>query len=139
MLRVSAVVPQATVDAPPYPCGARLCLFVPEMPQVSSPLEECLWQQIVATELPWPQREFRFCKRRWRWDFAFEHLLLAVEVQGGRWTKSTHNGGARQTKSFEKLAEAAVLGWKVIPVNAEMIENGTALALIQRAIHGDGE
>ena len=104
-----------------------------------SQLEEALWQQIVAAELPWPQREFRFCKRRWRWDFAFEHLLLAVEVQGGRWGKSTHGGGARQTRSFEKLNEAALLGWKIFYVNAEMIADGTALALIQRAIHGNDE
>ena len=101
---------------------------------MSSPLEESLWQQIVAAELPWPQREVRFCKRRWRWDFAYEHLLLAIEVQGGTWCKSTHGGGARQTQSFEKLNSAALLGWRIFYVNAEMIENGMALALIQRAI-----
>jgi len=101
--------------------------------------EEALWQQIVAAELPWPQREFRFCKRRWRFDFAYQHLLLAIEVQGGRWKKSTHSGGARQTKSFEKLNEAALLGWKVIQANAEMIKDGTALELIQRAVYRDEE
>jgi hypothetical protein len=107
-----------------------------------SPLEEALWQQIVAAELPWPQREVRFAKpRRWRWDFAWEHLRLAVEVQGGRWcgNRSTHNGGARQTRSFEKVNQAALLGWRCFYVNQEMIENGTAIALIRRAIERDEE
>lgn len=106
---------------------------------MASDLENALWQQITGdTGLPWPQRELRFCKRRWRFDFAWEPDRLAVEVQGGRWGASTHNGGAQQTKSFEKLNEAALLGWRVLFVNAEMIEDGTALALIIRAL-GEGE
>lgn len=104
---------------------------------MASELEESLWQQLCDSGMPWPQREVRFCKRRWRFDFAWEHLLLAVECQGGRWSKSTHSGGARQTKSFEKTNEAAMLGWKCLQVNAEMIADGTALALIQRAMEGE--
>ena len=106
---------------------------------MSSALEESLWQQITAGDLPWPQREFRFAPpRRWRWDLAWEPEKLAVEVQGGTWVKSTHGGGAQQTKSFEKLNTAAILGWRILFVNAEMIEDGTALALIIRAL-GEGE
>ncbi len=102
---------------------------------MASELEENLWQQITATDLPWPQREFRFAPpRRWRWDLSYEHLRLGIEVQGARWSKSTHNGGARQTKSFDKLNTAALLNWRVLYVNAEMIADGSALALIQRAL-----
>ncbi len=99
--------------------------------------EEELWEQMTSDGpgIPWPQRELVFAKpRRWRFDFAWEHLLLAVEVQGGRWSKSTHSGGAWQTKSFEKTNEAALRGWKILQVNAEMIEDGTAIALIKRAL-----
>jgi hypothetical protein len=99
-----------------------------------SALEEALWLQITADPaLPWPEREFRFAPpRRWRWDFSWEPDRLAVEVQGARWKR--HGEKRDQSKSFEKLNEAALLGWKVLQVNAEMIADGTALELIRRAL-----
>jgi very-short-patch-repair endonuclease len=56
------------------------------------------------------KREFRFhSSRRWRFDFAFPSLKLAIEVDG-----SGHQRFGTASKDYEKLNEAARLGWRVL-------------------------
>lgn len=65
-----------------------------------------------------PQAEFRFHdKRKWRFDFAWvlaNGHPVAVEVQGGCWTRGRHTRGAALVKEREKLNHAAALGWRVL-------------------------
>src|SRR5438093_867037 len=102
---------------------------------VSSPLENALMQQIVDAELPWPQREVRFARpRRFRWDFSWEHLMLAAEVQGGSWLpNSQHGRGKKFEADCEKATLGAILGWKVMRFTADQVKDGRALAFIRRA------
>ena len=102
-----------------------------------SDLEEQLWNQITGDSgLPWPQREVKFCpKRRFRWDFAWEHMMLAVEVQGGSWLPNSQHGRGKKFESdCEKATLGAILGWRVMRFTADQIKDGRALALIQRAL-----
>lgn len=80
--------------------------------------------------LPQPETEYRFHpERKWRFDFAWlRHSLdfsspsdskinqphIALEVQGGIWFAGRHNRGAAMLKEWEKLNEAAAMGWRVL-------------------------
>lgn len=62
--------------------------------------------------------EYRFCKRFWRFDFAWPEHKVALEVEGGVWKgkRGGHTSGMGYSKDCEKYNEAAVRGWKVIRV-----------------------
>lgn len=72
--------------------------------------------------------------RRWRFDLAWPAVRVAVEVQGGQWIKGGHTSGHGLARDCEKLAEAAALGWRVIPATYDMVSTGQAASLVERAI-----
>lgn len=64
--------------------------------------------------LPEPQPEYKFHPtRKWRFDFAWEKLWIAIEVEGGIWNFGRHVRGSGFMKDMEKYNEATRLGWKV--------------------------
>lgn len=81
-------------------------------PSKRSLAEEALAEALAADPLPgWDlTREFVFHEeRKWRFDFAFPSVKLAVEVDG-----SGHQRFARATQDYEKGNEAVLLGWRVL-------------------------
>lgn len=90
----------------------------------------------VAAGLPEPVEEFRFCARRWRFDFCWPERKLALEVDGGVWTGGRHVRGKGFEADLDKLNEAALLGWVVLRVTPGMVQDGRALALVERAMKG---
>lgn len=95
--------------------------------------------QCKALGLPDPVAEFRFHEtRRWRFDYAFPAEKVALEIDGGVFM----DGGGRHTRGSgyrddcEKLAEAAILGWRVIRCLPEQVIDGTATLWLNRAIKG---
>lgn len=62
--------------------------------------------------------EFRFCERRWRFDFAWPQHMVALEVEGGVWRggKGGHTSGVGFSKDCEKYNTATILNWKVIRI-----------------------
>jgi len=96
-------------------------------------------------------RELKFHPRRkWRFDFAWPDLMLAVEVEGGAESHGTANkqGVIRKSghltvsgfrKDCEKYNEAEILGWHVLRFSGAMIKDGTAIATIERAIKAQHE
>lgn len=75
-----------------------------------------------------PEREFRFHPvRKWRFDFAYPVLKIALEVEGGIWTGGRHVNPLGYSKDAEKYNMATKMGWKVyrlVPgmINLEYIE-----------------
>ena len=53
-------------------------------------------------------------QRRWRFDYAFPFVKVAIEIDGGLWTGGRHSGGLGQKKDLEKMNAAAELGWLVL-------------------------
>lgn len=105
-----------------------------------SEAEETLVFQVKAAGLPEPVREYRFAApRRWRFDFAWPGKMVAVEVEGGRWVGGRHTSPVGFGKDCEKYSEAAARGWRIVRVTPEMIEDGTALGYIERALGGEHE
>lgn len=96
-----------------------------------SPLEQELAFQLRAAKLPTPEREFRFhSTRRWRFDFCWIDRKLAVEVEGGVWSRGRHVRPAGFERDAEKYAAAARDGWVVMRVTGRMIKSGEALGWI---------
>jgi very-short-patch-repair endonuclease len=91
-----------------------------------------LAQQCVWAGLPAPKREYKFHPvRRWRFDLAWDGLMLAVEVDGGIWTGGRHGTGSGITSDCEKYNEAVCLGWIVLRVTPDQVESGMALKWIE--------
>ena len=103
-----------------------------ELPRALSKYEEELALQIRLTKLEPPKREHRFHdERRWRFDFAWPHLLFAVEVEG-----ITHQGGRHQRvegfeNDLEKYQSAMLRGWTVYRCSQAMVKSGSALQTIE--------
>ena len=103
-----------------------------ELPRALSKYEEELALQIRLTKTERPHREHKFHKdRRWRFDFAWPHLLFAVEVEG-----ITHQGGRHQRvdgfeKDLEKYQSAMLMGWTVYRCSQQMVKSGSALKTIE--------
>lgn len=98
-------------------------------------------RQCILLHFPTPVREYHFAKpRMWRFDVAFPDYKIAVEVEGGMFlpTKGKHAG--RHTsptgikRDLEKYGEAAVLGWTVLRVLPEQVNNGDAVVLLERLL-----
>ncbi len=88
---------------------------------------------------PVPKRELMFAEgRRWRFDLAWTLLdianPLAVEVNGGGWVNGRHNRGSSLEAEYEKLAHAAALGWRVIPVTYAQLNRGDLWPLLKMAL-----
>lgn len=88
--------------------------------------------QISQERIPQqPVREHRFCPpRRWRFDFAWTDLKLAIELEGGTFSKgkkSRHTTGSGFNADCEKYNTAALMGWTVLRFDAAMVNSLEAL------------
>jgi len=100
-----------------------------------SAAEETLALLLRVEGVPAPEREWRFHpKRRWRFDFAWPAEKVAVEVEGGIWTRGRHNRPAGYQADCEKYNEAALMGWRVLRVVPEHVDSGEAIGWISRAL-----
>ena len=101
----------------------------------ASNAELALAWQVTATGLPESVAEYQFDPdRKWRLDRAWPGHRVGVEVQGGTWSNGRHTRGEGYEQDCEKANGAALLGWIVLRVTPRMIDDGRALALIERAI-----
>lgn len=58
-----------------------------------------------------PEREYRFHpKRRWRFDFAWPSVKVAVEIEG----RGRHQTFTGYRADLEKYNEAVQLGWRIL-------------------------
>jgi very-short-patch-repair endonuclease len=104
-----------------------------------SPLERRFWALLVQSGLPLPVPEHPFASdwgRRWRFDFAWPDLRLAVEVDGGIWIPGggRHNRGAGYEADVEKLNVAVILGWRLLRFTPRHLANGSAVTAIRLCV-----
>lgn len=90
----------------------------------------------VQSGLPVPAEEHVFHpERKWRFDLAWPAHKLALEVQGGIWTRGRHNRGAALLREWEKLNEAAALGWRLIYCQPLDLCRTSTVNLIKRCLN----
>lgn len=119
--------------------------------------EAALLSKIDEAGLPTPVREFRFHPvRKWRFDFAYPDMKLAIEVEGGTYgrlvycqacgalvvhkTKTGkripvrigggHNTAQGYEEDTEKYNAAKLLGWHVLRFTPKAIRTGDAVKTI---------
>lgn len=82
-------------------------------------LEQQFERSIDRNQLPQPVREYRF--KRWRFDFAWPQLKVAVEVDGGTFFGGDHVRGKGYQRDCLKNNAAQVEGWAVLRADREMV------------------
>jgi very-short-patch-repair endonuclease len=101
-----------------------------------SELEEQFALQLRALRLPEAEREHVFAKpRRWRFDFAWPALMVAVEIEGGSWSGGRHTRGAGFEADLQKYNTALMNGWAVLRISGAMVKSGEAVRLAVLALN----
>lgn len=84
--------------------------------------------------LPQPIPEVRFHPDRlWRFDWLFPGKI-AVEIQGGVWSRGKHGRGEGIVKDYEKMNAAQTMGFIVLQFTVSQIESGTFAAVVSDAL-----
>ena len=97
-----------------------------------SALEDLLERHISLCGLPLPAREYRFHpNRRWRFDFAWPLYRVAVEVEGGIFTRGRHVRGSGFERDAEKRNAAVMAGWRVLYFTPRHVKSGQAVQAIE--------
>lgn len=78
-----------------------------------------------------PETEFVFAPpRKWRFDYCWPRQKVALEVEGGVWTRGRHTRGAGFLKDMEKYNEAARLGYLVLRTTPTTMWHDATISLI---------
>ena len=105
-----------------------------------SELEDELASAIRESDLPEPVREYKALQdRKFLWDFAWAEQRLLVEVQGGIFRKGAHSTGLGIERDMLKLNLATLAGYRSLQFSRRMIEDGTAIKIIEQALEVNNE
>lgn len=108
----------------------------------SSKGEAEFYRQCIATGLYLVagglEREYLFARpRRWRFDFAWPAVLVAVEVEGVVHDgKGRHQMAAGYAADCEKYNSATLAGWRVLRGTPKMINSGWILNHAEQLLKG---
>ena len=92
-------------------------------------------EQIRLMQLPPPVRQAQLVPgRKFAHDFYWPRQKLAVEVNGGTWTKGAHSSGAGIERDYEKNALALQEGVKTLFVSGQQVRSGQALLWIGKLL-----
>lgn len=91
--------------------------------------------RLNAFLLPYkPELEYRFHPvRKWRFDYCWPALALAVEFEGGIFVHGGHNRPTIYTDNCSKYNTAAILGYTVLRFTAHHVLLGEAERTFQTA------
>lgn len=104
-----------------------------------SDLEWRLRVRLADVGLPDPERQVIFHpRRRWRFDLAWPHSKVAIEIQGAIWSNGRHVRGTGYVEDCDKRNAATLLGWRVLYVTDRMIDSGEVDDLLRCAISRAG-
>ncbi len=79
--------------------------------------EAIFFRLLEITGLPKPEAEYRFDKiRRFRFDYAYPSIKLALEIEGGIYTKQAHGSIKGILRDIEKYNLAVMQGWRVLRI-----------------------
>ena len=97
-----------------------------------------LWENL-AVDWEIPQRQFKFDpERKWRFDFAWPYVKVAVEIDGGVFQAQAtgHRSIDGIVSSMEKSNAAAMQGWCLLRYHANDLDQRPAqvVAMVQSAI-----
>lgn len=85
--------------------------------------------------LPEPHREYPFAKpdRQWRFDFAWPDRGIALEVEGGVYSRGRHVRPTGFLKDMEKYNAAAGRGWLVFRCTPKTLDSMATVEMVKCA------
>ena len=85
--------------------------------------------------LPLPITEHKFHPdRKWRFDYAWIDQRVALECEGGIWSKMGHSTGKGITRDVEKYNNATVLGWRIIRCTPQNIFSTEIITMVKQLL-----
>jgi len=82
--------------------------------------------------------EYRFhSKRRFRFDYAILEHKIAIEQEGGIYTRGAHGSVSGILRDIEKYNLATVCGWRILRVQPENLLSNHTFDMIQKLINYD--
>lgn len=79
-------------------------------------------------------REHRFAPpRQWRFDYAIPDHRIALEVEGGVWTKGRHTRPRGFLGDIEKYNRATLMGWRVFRCTPKTLLTAATLDMLREA------
>jgi len=104
----------------------------------ASELEDTFAMQLDAVGLDGYMREYQAIPgRRFRFDFCWVKERLAVEIQGGTYSRGAHARPLGIKRDYEKGNLAIKYGWRVLQFDADMVKSGQALDFTEKMLRGD--
>jgi very-short-patch-repair endonuclease len=84
------------------------------------------------------QTEYQFHEvRKWRFDFAWPDIKLAVEVEGGTKSgRSRHSRGAGFEGDTDKYNTATKMGWTLFRFTSDAVMSGKAMLFVEDFFKG---
>jgi very-short-patch-repair endonuclease len=97
--------------------------------------EEVFKCQCNLFSIEMPIEEYRFHPtRRWRFDFAWPQYKIAVEIEGGIYSKGRHTRGQGYANDCNKYNSAVELGWSIYRYPTNQVLNFSAIKQISRIL-----
>ena len=83
-------------------------------------------------------KEYRFHPtRKWRFDYAIPEHKIALEVEGGVWTRGRHTSPKGFLNDIEKYNAATLMGWRVFRTTPDDLYKSATINLVKCAISGE--
>lgn len=120
--------------------GLRLTAFESRRQRPDDDAHRLLIFQLRAAGLTDFKIEYPFARevdRGFRWDIAFVDDKLAVEVDGGIWSKGAHGHPLTILRNMEKRNWAARLGWRCLAFSTKQVKTGEAVAFVYETLTGN--
>lgn len=107
-----------------------------QLPRLGNDESTALFRALCKQQgVPEPQREFKFARpdREWRFDFAWPDRGIALEVEGGIYTRGRHVRPKGFLKDMEKYNSAAARGWLVFRCTPQTLDTLTTVEMVKLA------
>ena len=83
-------------------------------------------------------KEYKFHPtRKWRFDYAIPEYKIALEVEGGVWTRGRHTSPKGFLNDIEKYNTATLMGWRVFRTTPDDLYKSAIINLVKCAISGE--
>jgi very-short-patch-repair endonuclease len=95
-----------------------------------------MFPKIVKKELGLTvEKEYMFHPtRKWRIDYAIPEYKIAIEVEGGVWSKGRHIQPKGFLADIEKYNQLSIIGWRLLRVTPDTIYSVKTLEMIKESI-----
>lgn len=97
--------------------------------------EAVFFALLKRAKLPRPVPEYVFAKpRKWRLDYAWPAERVALEVEGGVWTRGRHTRPTGFLRDMEKYNRLACLGWRLLRVTPQHLATLETIDMLREAL-----